>query len=82
MTHYDAFSNRDPKPNLGLNCKVRHVRHVRHTTGRPTFTVRLATATGRRRHPRACVDALTSLDHERINGENIELKASGPRWFR
>ena len=79
MTHYDAFSNRDPKPNLGLNCKVRH---VRHTTGRTTFTVRPATAIGRRRHSRACVDALTSLDHERINGENIESKASGPRWFR
>jgi len=38
MTHYDAFFNRDPNPNPGLNCKVRH---VRHTTGRPTFTVRL-----------------------------------------
>jgi hypothetical protein len=41
MTHYDAFSNKDPNPNPGLNCKVRHVRHVRHTTARPTFTVRL-----------------------------------------
>jgi hypothetical protein len=78
MTHYDAFPNRDPNPNPGLNCKVRH---VRHTTGRPTFTVRPATATGRRRHPRECVDALTLLDHERINGENLESKASGPSWF-
>ena len=46
MTHYDAFSNRDPKPNLGLNCKVRHVRVIRQAV--PTFTVRLATAIGRR----------------------------------
>ena len=74
MTHYDAFSNRDPNLNPGLNCKVRHVRHVRHTTGRPTLPVDAIRAT--------CVDALMSLDQERINGENIESKASGRRWFR
>jgi len=71
MTHYDAFSSRDPNLNPGLNCKVRHMRHA---TGRPTLPVDAIRAT--------CVDALMSLYQERINGENIESKASGQRWFR